>query len=100
MEAEHRRRSDERERAAYDRSSPAPAAVLGSTTDCLTPPKLDGQGGDRGLALAMKPERAVRTAWPDRAAGRATGGYCERSDRGGGGGGGGRNARAVLSPTL
>ncbi|CAN0068070.1 unnamed protein product, partial [Ectocarpus sp. 8 AP-2014] len=42
----------------------------------------------------------VRTAWPDRAAGRATGGYCERSDRGGGGGGGGRNARAVLSPTL
>ncbi|CAM9838724.1 unnamed protein product [Ectocarpus sp. 6 AP-2014] len=99
MEAEHRRRSDERERAAYDGSSPASAAVLGSTTDCLTPPKLDGQGGDRDLALAMKPERAVRTAWPDRAAGRATGGYCERSGRGGGGGGGGRNARAV-SPIL
>ncbi|CAN0002839.1 unnamed protein product, partial [Ectocarpus sp. 4 AP-2014] len=99
MEAERRRRSDDRERAAYDGSSPASAAVLGSTTDCLTPPKLDGQGGDRELALAMKPERAVRTAWPDRAAGRTTGGYCERSDRGGGGRGGGRNARAV-SPTL
>lgn len=63
-------------------------------------PQLDGQGGDRDLALATKPERAGRTAWPARAAGRATGGYCERSDRGGGGGGGGgRNAREV-SPTL
>ncbi|CAN0533571.1 unnamed protein product, partial [Ectocarpus sp. 12 AP-2014] len=99
MEAEHRQRSDDRERAAYDGSSPASAAVLGSTTDCLTPPKLDGQGGDRDVTLAMKPERAVTTAWPDRAPGRATGGYCERSDRGGGGRNGGKNTRAV-SPTL
>lgn len=41
MEAEHRRRSGDLARAANDgNSSTASAAVLGSTTDCLTPPKV------------------------------------------------------------